>query len=179
MCGICAFFDPELKDKDCAIQGMMDTIKHRGPSSDGKYTNDQVALGFRRLSIIDLRGGSQPIFNEDKSRAIIFNGEIYNFKPLRKELIDAGHTFTTKADTEVLLHGYEEWGMDGLLKRVRGMFAFVIWDDNTKTLYGARDFFGIKPMYYSDQNGKLIVGSELKSFLAYPGFKKELNTEAV
>ena len=179
MCGICAFFDPELKDKDCAIQGMMDTIKHRGPSSEGKYTNDQVALGFRRLSIIDLRGGSQPIFNEDKSRAIIFNGEIYNFKPLRKELIDAGHTFTTKADTEVLLHGYEEWGMDGLLKKVRGMFAFVIWDDNTKTLYGARDFFGIKPMYYSDQNGKLIVGSELKSFLAYPGFKKELNTEAV
>ena len=179
MCGICAFFDPELKDKDCAIQGMMDTIKHRGPSSNGKYINDKVALGFRRLSIIDIRCGSQPIFNEDKSRAIIFNGEIYNFKPLRKELIDAGHIFTTKADTEVLLHGYEEWGMDGLLKKVRGMFAFIIWDDNTKTLYGARDFFGIKPMYYSDQNGKLIVGSELKSFLAYPGFKKELNTEAV
>ena len=99
---------------------MMAAIKHRGPNSDGYYTNDEVALGFRRLSIIDLRGGSQPIYNEDKTRAIIFNGEIYNFKPLREELIKAGHVFSTKADTEVLLHGYEEWGMDGLLKRVRG-----------------------------------------------------------
>lgn len=179
MCGIVAFYDPEINEKQKVIGRMMATIKHRGPSSDGYYTNDQVALGFRRLSIIDLRGGSQPIYNEDRSRAIIFNGEIYNFKPLRKELIAAGHTFTTKADTEVLLHGYEEWGMDGLLKRVRGMFAFLIWDDNNKTLYGARDFFGIKPMYYADQDGHLLVGSELKSFLEYPKFKKELNIEAV
>ena len=179
MCGIVAFYDPEINDKQAVIGKMMATIKHRGPSSDGYYTNNEVALGFRRLSIIDLRGGSQPIYNEDKTRAIIFNGEIYNFKPLRKELIDAGHTFTTKADTEVLLHGYEEWGMDGLLKRVRGMFAFLIWDDNNKTLYGARDFFGIKPMYYSNQNGHLLVGSELKSFLEYPKFKRELNVEAV
>ncbi len=179
MCGIVAFYDPEINEKQAVIGKMMATIKHRGPSSDGYYTNDEVALGFRRLSIIDLRGGSQPIYNEDRTRAIIFNGEIYNFKPLRKELIDAGHTFTTKADTEVLLHGYEEWGMDGLLKRVRGMFAFLIWDDNNKTLYGARDFFGIKPMYYSNENGHLLVGSELKSFLEFPGFKKELNVEAV
>ena len=179
MCGIVAFYDPEINEKQAVIGKMMETIKHRGPSSDGFYTNDQVALGFRRLSIIDLRGGSQPIYNEDKTRAIIFNGEIYNFKPLREELIKAGHTFSTKADTEVLLHGYEEWGMDGLLKRVRGMFAFLIWDDNNKTLYGARDFFGIKPMYYSDHDGHLLVGSELKSFLEFPNFKKELNTEAV
>jgi asparagine synthase (glutamine-hydrolysing) len=179
MCGIVAFYDPEINDKQAAIGKMMATIKHRGPSSDGLYTNDEVALGFRRLSIIDLRGGTQPIYNEDKTRAIIFNGEIYNFKPLRKELIDAGHVFTTKADTEVLLHGYEEWGMAGLLKRVRGMFAFLIWDDNNKTLYGARDFFGIKPMYYSDHDGHLLVGSELKSFLAFPGFKPVLNIEAV
>jgi asparagine synthase (glutamine-hydrolysing) len=179
MCGIVAFYDPEINEKQKVIGQMMATIKHRGPSSDGYYTNDQVALGFRRLSIIDLRGGSQPIYNEDRTRAIIFNGEIYNFKPLRKELIAAGHTFTTKADTEVLLHGYEEWGMDGLLKRVRGMFAFLIWDDNNKTMYGARDFFGIKPMYYSNQDGHLLVGSELKSFLAFPHFKKELNAEAV
>ena len=179
MCGIVAFYDPEINEKQAVIGKMMATIKHRGPSSDGYYTNDEVALGFRRLSIIDLRGGSQPIYNEDRTRAIIFNGEIYNFKPLRKELIDAGHTFTTKADTEVLLHGYEEWGMDGLLKRVRGMFAFLIWDDNNKTLYGARDFFGIKPMYYSNENGHLLVGSELKSFLEFPDFKKELNVEAV
>ena len=179
MCGIVAFYDPKINEKQAVIGKMMATIKHRGPSSDGYYTNDEVALGFRRLSIIDLRGGSQPIYNEDKTRAIIFNGEIYNFKPLREELIKAGHVFSTKADTEVLLHGYEEWGMDGLLKRVRGMFAFLIWDDNNKTLYGARDFFGIKPMYYSNQNGHLLVGSELKSFLEFPKFKCELNVEAV
>ena len=179
MCGIVAFYDPKINEKQAVIGKMMATIKHRGPSSDGYYTNDEVALGFRRLSIIDLRGGSQPIYNEDKTRAIIFNGEIYNFKPLREELIKAGHVFSTKADTEVLLHGYEEWGMDGVLKRVRGMFAFLIWDDNNKTLYGARDFFGIKPMYYSNQNGHLLVGSELKSFLEFPKFKRELNVEAV
>ncbi|MCI1943334.1 MAG: asparagine synthase (glutamine-hydrolyzing), partial [Lactobacillus sp.] len=179
MCGIVAFYDPEINDKQAVIGKMMATIKHRGPNSGGSYVNDQVALGFRRLSIIDLRGGSQPIYNEDKTRAIIFNGEIYNFKPLRKELQAAGHEFSTKADTEVLLHGYEEWGMDGLLKRVRGMFAFLIWDDNNKTLYGARDFFGIKPMYYSDRNGHLLIGSELKSFMAFPDFKPELNIDAV
>ena len=179
MCGIVAFYDPKINEKQAVIGKMMATIKHRGPGSDGYYTNDEVALCFRRLSIIDLRGGSQPIYNEDKTRAIIFNGEIYNFKPLREELIKAGHVFSTKADTEVLLHGYEEWGMDGLLKRVRGMFAFLIWDDNNKTLYGARDFFGIKPMYYSNQNGHLLVGSELKSFLEFPKFKRELNVEAV
>lgn len=179
MCGIVAFYDPKINEKQAVIGKMMATIKHRGPGSDGYYTNDEVALGFRRLSIIDLRGGSQPIYNEDKTRAIIFNGEIYNFKPLREELIKAGHVFSTKADTEVLLHGYEEWGMDGLLKRVRGMFAFLIWDDNNKTLYGARDFFGIKPMYYSNQNGHLLVGSELKSLLEFPKFKRELNVEAV
>lgn len=179
MCGIVAFYDPKVNDKQAVIGKMMATIKHRGPNSDGYYTNDQVALGFRRLSIIDLRGGDQPIYNEDHTRAVIFNGEIYNFKPLRQQLIKAGHKFTTKADTEVLLHGYEEWGMTGLLKRVRGMFAFLIWDNNNQTLYGARDFFGIKPLYYSNQDGRLLVGSELKSFLAFPGFRRELNVEAV
>ncbi|KRL63255.1 asparagine synthase (glutamine-hydrolyzing) [Lactobacillus psittaci] len=179
MCGIAAFYDPEINDKQAAIGKMMETIKHRGPSSDGMFTNDVMALGFRRLSIIDLRGGSQPIFNEDKSKSIIFNGEIYNYKPIREDLIKAGHTFTTEADTEVLLHGYEEWGMAGLLKKVRGMFAFIIWDEDKHAMYGARDFFGIKPMYYANKDGKLIVGSELKSFLAFPNFKKELNTEAV
>ncbi len=179
MCGIVAFYDPELTDKKGTIKKMMDTIKHRGPSSAGLYTNEQVALGFRRLSIIDLAGGSQPIFNEDRSRAIIFNGEIYNYQPLRSELIDKGHTFTTKTDTEVLLHGYEEWGMDGLLKRIRGMFGFVIWDGNNKTLYGARDFFGIKPLYYAHQGDKLVVGSEIKGLLPFPGLKRQLNVEAV
>ncbi|WP_236695725.1 asparagine synthase (glutamine-hydrolyzing), partial [Lactobacillus ultunensis] len=179
MCGIVAFYDPKINDKQKVIGKMMATIKHRGPSSDGFYTNDEVALGFRRLSIIDLRGGAQPIYNEDHTRSVLFNGEIYNYKFLRKELIEAGHIFTTKADTEVLLHGYEEWGMDGLLKRVRGMFAFIIWDENNKTLYGARDFFGIKPLYYSNQDDHFLVGSELKSFLEFPKFKRKLNAKAV
>ena len=179
MCGIVAFYNPEINDKQAAIGKMMAAMKHRGPDSDGFYTNDKIALGFRRLSIIDLRGGSQPIYNEDKTKAIIFNGEIYNFQPLREELLAAGHTFTTKSDTEVLLHGFEEWGMAGLLKRIRGMFAFIIWDDKTQTMYGARDFFGIKPLYYSNENGHLIMGSEIKSFLALPGFKRRLNIEAV
>ena len=181
MCGIAGFCGNPANWKE-NIERMNKRMYHRGPDSGGIWANEDasVVLGHRRLSIVDLsENGVQPMQSASGRYMCVFNGEIYNFKPLRKELIDAGHTFTTKADTEVLLHGYEEWGMDGLLKKVRGMFAFVIWDDNTKTLYGARDFFGIKPMYYSDQNGKLIVGSELKSFLAYPGFKKELNTEAV
>lgn len=179
MCGIIGFVNPEMDDKKTAINKMMDTIKHRGPNSSGEYTNDEVALGFRRLSIIDLTGGMQPIYNEDHSRAITFNGEIYNYQEIREELIQAGHVFTTKSDTEVLLHGYEEYGMDGLLQKVRGMFGFMIWDDNIKTLFGARDFFGIKPLYYYQDGQELIVGSEIKSFLAYPGFVKELNMTAV
>jgi asparagine synthase (glutamine-hydrolysing) len=181
MCGIVAFCDKEVLDKDYTIQSMMKMIAHRGPNAEGcgQYTNDTAALGFRRLSIIDLAGGKQPIFNEDESVLIVFNGEIYNYQSLREELLAAGHSFRTKADTEVLLHGYEQWGMDGLLSRVRGMFAFLIWDDNTKTMYGARDFFGIKPLYYYHEGGTFIVGSEIKSFLVHPHFKKELNERAL
>lgn len=179
MCGIIGFVNPTMADKEVAITKMMDTIKHRGPNSSGTFINDSVALGFRRLSIIDLSGGSQPIYNEDNSRVITFNGEIYNYQEIREDLIAKGHTFTTHADTEVLLHGYEEYGMEGLLQKVRGMFGFMIWDDNLKTLFGARDFFGIKPLYYHQDGEQLIVGSEIKSFLAYPGFKRELNTQAV
>lgn len=179
MCGIIGFVNPEMQDKLPAITKMMDTIKHRGPNSAGEYINDEVALGFRRLSIIDLKGGMQPIYNEDKTRAITFNGEIYNYQEIREDLVAKGHIFTTKSDTEVLLHGYEEYGMDGLLQKVRGMFGFMIWDDNLKTLFGARDFFGIKPMYYYHNDQELIVGSEIKSFLAYPNFNKELNVTAV
>lgn len=179
MCGIIAFCDRALANKEEVLTNMMDAIKHRGPDSAGKYINDDVALGFRRLSIIDLRGGSQPIFNEDGQKAIIFNGEIYNFKSLRKILLAAGHTFTTKTDTEVLLHGFEEWGMEGLLQRIRGMFAFLIWDNRVKKLYGARDFFGIKPLYYYQDGNRFLVGSEIKSFLYHPYFKKELNKRAL
>ncbi|WEV64107.1 asparagine synthase (glutamine-hydrolyzing) [Bifidobacterium sp. ESL0732] len=181
MCGIVAFCDKSVLDKDLTIHSMMKMIQHRGPNvkGSGYYTNDQVAMGFRRLSVIDLKGGKQPIFNEDESILITFNGEIYNYKSLRKELLAAGHTFRTEADTEVLLHGYEEWGMEGLLSRVRGMFAFLIWDDNKKAMFGARDFFGIKPLYYYHENGTFIIGSEIKSFLVHPNFKKELNEKAV
>lgn len=181
MCGIIAFNDPTLDDKESTIEAMMEMIRHRGPNlgGGGEYLKDDVALGFCRLSIIDLKGGAQPLYNEDNSVVITFNGEIYNFQELRKELVAAGHVFKTHADTEVLLHGYEEWGMAGTLSRVRGMFAYLIYDAKKKTLYGARDFFGIKPLYYYQNGDTFIVGSEIKAFLKHPNFKKELNQQAL
>lgn len=181
MCGIIAFSDIATMQKESTIESMMEMIRHRGPNVDGggHFIKDQIAMGFCRLSIIDLDGGAQPLSNEDGSIVITFNGEIYNFKELREELLEKGHTFKTKADTEVLLHGYEEWGMEGTLNRVRGMFAYLIWDDNKKALYGARDFFGIKPLYYYKRGDTFIVGSEIKAFLEHPHFKKELNKRAL
>lgn len=177
MCGIVGFVNT-TKQKEAIIEEMMERIVHRGPNSSGKYIDEQIALGFRRLSIIDLEGGTQPIYNEDRSKVIIFNGEIYNYKPLREALIQAGHTFTTQADTEVLLHGYEEWGTE-LLQKIRGMFAFAIWDIEKQELFGARDHFGIKPYYFAQMNDTFMFGSEIKSFLPHPDFKKELNKEAL
>ncbi|KRK70989.1 asparagine synthase (glutamine-hydrolyzing) [Lacticaseibacillus nasuensis] len=182
MCGIIAFSDPSVLDKETTIKAMMAMIKHRGPNSihgGGQYIHDDVALGFQRLSIIDLNGGAQPLYNEDRTVVITFNGEIYNYKALRSELQAAGHVFTTKADTEVLLHGYEEWGMAGTLAKVRGMFAYLLYDEHKQTLYGARDFFGIKPMYYYQDGDTFIVGSEIKAFLKHPNFKLELNRQAL
>lgn len=173
MCGIVGFVD-KSKDKKKTIKDMADLIKHRGPDSDGYYVSDEVALGFRRLSIIDLEGGTQPIFNEDKTKLVFMNGEIYNYKYLKEDLIAKGHKFTTLSDTEVLLHGYEEYGVD-LLGMLRGMFAFVIYDTKTKELFGARDFYGIKPLYYYLDKNEFMFGSEVKSFLGHPNFKKELN----
>ena len=179
MCGIVGFIDNKSIDsKNEIIEKMMETIVHRGPNSSGSHVDSQAALGFRRLSIVDLEGGSQPIYNEDKTMVITFNGEIYNHLELREDLISKGHVFTTHADTEVLLHGYEEYGAE-LLKKVRGMFAFVIWNTQTNELFGARDHFGIKPLYYTEMNGSFIYGSEIKSFLQHPEFKKELNKEAL
>lgn len=177
MCGIVGFVNAK-ENKSTIINEMMSTIVHRGPNSSGEFCDDQVALGFRRLSIVDLSGGSQPIFNEDDSKAIIFNGEIYNYKELREDLIAKGHTFKTTADTEVILHGYEEYGVD-IVKQLRGMFSFAIWDRETKELFCARDHFGIKPFYYTEMNGTFMFGSEIKSFLKHPDFKKELNKEAL
>ena len=177
MCGLCGFTG-EIIDRDKVLENMTDVITHRGPDSVGYYKDSRISMGFRRLSIIDLEGGHQPIYNEDKSLVLMFNGEIYNHRELREELKKCGHSFYTNADSEVLIHGYEEWG-EKLLDRLRGMFAFVIYNKNTGELFGARDFFGIKPFYYAQMNGTFMWGSEIKSFLDHPAFKKELNTDVL
>ena len=179
MCGIVGFIDKTKKEKkEKIINDMMDKIIHRGPNSKGTFINDDVALGFRRLSIIDLEGGTQPIYNEKENMVITFNGEIYNFKELIKDLEEKGHIFKTNTDTEVIIHGYEEYGKE-IVKKLRGMFAFVIYNKETNELFGARDHFGIKPFYYYKQDDLFIYGSEIKSFLVHPDFKKELNEEAL
>ena len=179
MCGIAGFVNDAPIDVKCPVlKRMTDAIAHRGPDAEGSYVDEHAALGHRRLSIIDLEGGRQPIANEDGNLVITFNGEIYNYRPLREELVAAGHTFATASDTEVMLHGYEEWGED-LLKRIRGMFTFVIWDRAKRELFGARDHFGIKPFYYAVMNGTFMYASEIKSLLPHPDFVKELNKEAL
>ncbi|MBR6995895.1 MAG: asparagine synthase (glutamine-hydrolyzing) [Ruminococcus sp.] len=178
MCGIVGFTN-NIDNSDEVLEKMMDRIRHRGPDAEGKYVDDDIALGHRRLSIIDISSsGDQPIFNEDGSLVIIFNGEIYNYMEIREKLVESGHSFKTNTDTEVLIHGYEQYG-EKLLNMLRGMFSFVIWNKNKKELFGARDFFGIKPMYYANMNGTLMFGSEIKSFLEHPKFVKELNTDAL
>ena len=173
MCGFVGFIDRQ-KNKKKIIKDMNDMIIHRGPDSEGYYLDDYIAIGFRRLSIIDLAGGDQPIYNEKKDKVIVFNGEIYNHEEIRKDLIKKGHTFKTRTDTEVILHGYEEYN-EHILDKLRGMFAFVIYDIKSKELFGARDFYGIKPFYYYHNEDNFYFGSEIKSFLANPNFKKELN----
>ncbi len=177
MCGFCGFTG-NIENREAVIEKMMDRIVHRGPDSGGMHSEDRFTFGFRRLSIIGLEDGSQPIYNEDKSVVIVFNGEIYNYKELKKELIERGHVFYTHADTEVIVHLYEEKGTE-LLNDLRGMFAFTIYDKNKDMLFGARDFFGIKPYYYSQIDGELLFGSEIKSFLPYPKFNKEVNPIAL
>jgi len=177
MCGFVGFTNG-IKDEGTVLEKMMNRIIHRGPDSQGKFVDGNIALGFRRLSIIDLAEGDQPMFNEDKTKVLVFNGEIYNFKDLREELLKAGHTFTNNSDSEVLIHGYEQWG-ETLVDKLRGMFAFVIYDRASGTVFGARDMFGIKPFYYANMNGNFIFGSEIKAFLDHPEFKKELNEEAL
>lgn len=171
MCGIVGFWDKNAGyDANATVKAMADKIIHRGPDSEGYFVEGPAALGFRRLSIIDLEGGTQPIFNEDKSVVITFNGEIYNFQALRSELEAKGHVFSTKTDTEVVLHGYEEWGEE-LPGKLRGMFAFVIYDRKAQKLFGARDIFGIKPFYYYEKGGAFLYGSEIKSFYPHPKFQ--------
>jgi asparagine synthase (glutamine-hydrolysing) len=177
MCGFCGFTG-NINGREDIINEMMNRIIHRGPDSAGVHSDENVTLGFRRLSIIDLSEGSQPMYNEDGSLVIVFNGEIYNYRSIREKLIENGHTFKTHADTEVLIHLYED-KKEEMLNDLRGMFAFVIYDLKNKKLFAARDFFGIKPFYYTQQNGNLIFGSEIKSFLPHPDFKKEVNPVAL
>lgn len=173
MCGIVGFVSKE-KNKEKIIKKMADRIIHRGPDAEGYYTDDYVALGHRRLSIIDINAGIQPMYNETEDVVIVFNGEIYNFRALREELKKSKHKFKTKCDTEVLVHGYEEWGTE-LPTKLRGMFSFAIWDKKKKTLFCARDNFGIKPFYYYLNDDVFMFASEIKSFLDHPKFEKKLN----
>ena len=173
MCGINGIITKE-KNKKELIKKMNDRIIHRGPNAEGTYIDDDLALGQRRLSIIDLESGNQPIYNEDKSILIIYNGEIYNYKDLKKELKD--YKYKTQSDTEVILHGYEKWGYK-VLDKLRGMFAFCIYDKNKNELFIARDHFGIKPLYYYKTDEVFLFSSEIKSFLDIPSFHKELNKE--
>lgn len=177
MCGICGFVG-KTENKEEVLRRMMDKIRHRGPDSEGTFFANDVAIGFRRLSIIDLDNGSQPMKNEDGSIVLTMNGEIYNYRELRSELIAKGHVFANNSDTEVIIHGYEEYGVD-VLSKLRGMFAFILWDDKKKQMFGARDFFGIKPFYYAPTDNGLIYASEIKSILEHPSYKKEFNMEAL
>ena len=178
MCGFVGFCSKNVKDKN-VIKEMNNQIVHRGPDSDGYYFDKDVNFGFRRLSIIDLKEGSQPILNEAEDVAIIFNGEIYNYQEIREELVAKGYKFKTHTDTEVILHGYEEYGEEGILNKLRGMFAFTIWDSKKEKLFGARDHFGIKPYYYAMTEGDFLFGSEVKAFLKYPKFNKEVNEKVL
>ncbi len=178
MCGFCGF-SGEIVDREQYLRQMTEKITHRGPDSDGYFIDDMMAMGFRRLSIIDLEAASQPLYNEDKSLVLMFNGEIYNYQDLREELMAAGHIFATAGDGETLLHGYEEWGA-ALLPKLRGMFAFAIWNRAEETLFIARDYFGIKPMHYTLlDDGRIVYGSEIKSILEHPDVKKEFNPAAL
>lgn len=181
MCGFVGYTHVDKIDGVEVLRKMTDAISHRGPDSDGAYSDGNVSLGFRRLSIIDLSDvAKQPMFNENEDIVLVFNGEIYNYQSLRETLVEKGHQFHSHTDSEVILHGYEEYGVE-ILNKLRGMFAFSIWDTKKKKLFIARDYFGIKPLYYTQntKDGSLIFGSEIKSFLEHPKFIKTLNKNAL
>ena len=176
MCGFVGFIDEndQTYDHRAAIIAMADAIAHRGPDSEGYFNDGRTALGFRRLAIIDLAGANQPLYNENRSLVLVFNGEIYNYRELRRQLIAAGHAFSTQGDAEVVLHGFEQWG-EGVLDRLRGMFAFALYDTATGELFCARDAFGIKPLYYAMEGDRILFGSEIKGLLAHPHARRSLN----
>jgi asparagine synthase (glutamine-hydrolysing) len=185
MCGIAGFVESPstaspfgLEASRALVHRMCEVIRHRGPDDEGIWVNEGVALGMRRLSIIDLSTGHQPIHNEDQSVWIVFNGEIYNFRELRRELEAEGHRFYTSTDTEVIVHAYEQWGKDAI-PRLRGMFGVAIWDTRSRTLLVARDRIGIKPMHYATVNGRFYFGSEIKSLLEAPDLPRDLDPGAL
>lgn len=177
MCGICGFTG-QIEQRENTIKQMTEVITHRGPDSSGFYSDNFISMGFRRLSIIDLEEGHQPLYNEDKTLVLTFNGEIYNYKELKKELEGLGHTFATESDSEVLLHAFEQWDEE-MFEHLRGMFAFAIYNKETKALFLARDFFGIKPLHYTMIGDNFCYASEIKSILEHPEFKKEFNEKAL
>ncbi len=177
MCGIVGFID-EKENKQTIIKRMTNKIIHRGPDAEGYYIDENIALGHRRLSIIDIDNGKQPMFSKDNNLVVVFNGEIYNYRELKKELEKLGYEFRTNSDTEVLLYGYEEW-KEELPKKLRGMFAFVIWDRMNKKLFCSRDHFGIKPFYYYKNDKTFMFASEIKAFLEHPEFEKKLNKDLI
>jgi asparagine synthase (glutamine-hydrolysing) len=180
MCGICGKleFEREKQVSASLVKQMADAIRHRGPDDEGFYVSGQIGLGFRRLSIIDLAGGHQPLSNETGTVWIVFNGEIYNYQSLREELLAKGHVFNTNSDTEVIVHLYEEDGVE-CVQKLRGMFAFAIWDSSDSTLFLARDRVGIKPLYYYVGKDFLSFGSEMKAILADPAVNREVNPEII
>ena len=177
MCGICGFTG-EIINRSKVIETMSDLITHRGPDSAGYFVDKSVAMGFRRLSIIDIDGGNQPIYNEKNTLVLTFNGEIYNYEEIKEELLRLGHKFYTKTDSEVILHGFEQWG-EKILDKLRGMFAFAIWNREEKTLFMARDPFGIKPLHWAKFGENFIYASEIKSILAFPTTEKKFNYRAL
>src|SRR4030042_6073591 len=178
MCGIAGIIDINSTPERSLIEKMCRIMIHRGPDGEGYYRDGPVALGHRRLSIIDLQGGKQPMSNEDGTVWITYNGEVYNFPEIKKELIEKGHRFKTRSDTETIVHAYEEYGVH-CLKKLRGMFAFGIWDDKNKVLFIARDRLGKKPLYYYSDDRKFIFASELKAIIQDERIKRNLNPEAL
>nr|WP_296458859.1 asparagine synthase (glutamine-hydrolyzing) [uncultured Acetatifactor sp.] len=178
MCGICGFIEKDNPPKKQILEAMMAALVHRGPDQGQSFLSGSAALGFRRLAIIDPGGSVQPMLNETGDKVLVFNGEIYNYQELRLELLAAGHRFSSQGDSEVLLHGYEEWG-EALPERLRGMFAFAIWDEKAQTLFAARDPFGIKPFYYAIARGSFLFASEIKGILPHPAYEKRLNPKAL
>lgn len=175
MCGICGFVGFEDRD---LLKRMCKVIQHRGPDDSGTFTDRDISLGHQRLSIIDLKTGHQPIHNEDESIWIVYNGEVYNFPELKRDLESKGHRFCTETDTEVIVHAYEEYGYD-CVKRLNGMFAFALWDSNKKILFLARDRLGIKPLYYTLIDNKILFASEIKSILQYKEIKRKVDLKSL